>query len=833
MLVQSLRMTLRDWRAGELRFLLIALIVAVAALSSVGFFVDRMRTGLTQNAHELLGGDLVISADRPIGDNWRREAKNRGLTMAETAGFISMAFVGGGEESASKLVALKAVTEAYPLRGRVRVADDVNGTGVHVDTTPASGEAWIDPALSLSLNLSPGDHLSLGDAHFRVTKIIVVEPDRGTSFLSFAPRVMISMANLKKTNLVQPGARIKYRLLLAGDAKALKGFQKWLKAEIKHKKPRGVRLESLDSGRPAMSMALERGEGFLSLVGLLSAMLAAVAIAMASRRFMLRHMDACAMLRCLGLTQNQVTRLFLMEFLIVGIAASVLGVLLGFFAHYVLIDGLGQLIFKEIPAPSLMPALQGMVAGLLLLVGFAMPPIIQMRGVSFNHIVRRERVTINPFSVLAYAFGLGVFIALLLWQAADVTLGFLTAAGFAGSLLIFSVISWVCIKALRLLHPISGKPSWYFALTSMQRRPVATVVQMVALAMGLMALLLLTVVRGDLMDAWRKSTPPDAPNHFVINIQPDQQALIKKRLEDAGITNPELFPMVRGRLVKVNGQPVGTQDYDGDRARRLIRREFNLSYMDGLPSHNEIVAGRWRTGKAAEASVEQDIADTLRLSLGDQLTFDVAGQIVAAEVTSLRRLEWGSMKANFFVIMNPAVIRNMPQSWITAIHLPASKASFSNTLVHEFPNLTVIDISSLILQLQHVLEQVIKAVEFLFLFTLGSGLLVLYAALLGSQDERIRESGLLRALGATRTQLQRAQWVELSLIGGLAGSLAATGAASVGWILARNVFDFPWAPGGLVWLVGLASGVLCAIVGGWFGLRNVLSHPPMQTLREA
>lgn len=826
-------MTLRDWRAGELRFLIVALVVAVAALSSVGFFVDRMRTGLTQDAHELLGGDLVIRADKRINSGWMKEAHQRGLAMTETVSFISMALAGEGEKTASQLVALKAVAPGYPLRGKVRIADGIDREDVPADEIPARGTAWLDPALLLSMNLKLGEVIRLGDSSFRLTKIISVEPDRGGAFLRFAPRVMISLADMESTHLVQPGSRVTYRLLFAGDTKVVKSFQKWLKADMKANQSKGVRLESLESGRPEMSLALERGEGFLSLVSLLSAMLAAVAIAMAARRFMLRHMDACAMLRCLGLTQNQVTVLYLIEFFWVGLVGSTIGVLLGFGAHFILLDGLGQLVFKEMPPPTILPAFQGVAAGLLLLVGFALPPILQMRNVPFNRIIRRERTAPKSLALLTYGSGLSVFVILLLWQASDIKLGLLTAAGFAGSMAGFSLIAWLSMKSLRALHIVTKKPAWYFALTSMQRRPRATVVQVVALAMGLMALLLLTVVRSDLMDAWRKATPPDAPNRFVINIQPDQRNDVEKSLFDIGVSKPKLFPMVRGRLVKVNGQLVGSQNYDNDRAKRLIRREFNLSYMRDLPSHNEIISGRWRTGKRAEVSVEEGIAEALDLVLGDRLAFNVAGQMVEAEVTSLRQLEWGSMQVNFFVIMNPAAIQDMPQSWVTAFHLPAKQATFTNELVRDYPNLTVIDVSSLLKQLQSVLEQVIKAVEFLFLFTLASGLLVLYAALLGSQDERMRESGLLRALGATRTQLRRAQWVELSLIGALAGLLAAAGAAFAGWILARYVFDFPFGFSSTVWLAGLASGVICAIFGGWFGLRNVLNHPPMQTLREA
>ena len=370
--------------------------------------------------------------------------------------------------------------------------------------------------------------------------------------------------------------------------------------------------------------------------------------------------------------------------------------------------------------------------------------------------------------------------------------------------------------------------AWREMLTREQGRYTLT---NYALALGLMALLLLTVVRGDLVNAWRMSTPPDAPNRFVINIQPDQKGEIEQRMVRTGINNPLLYPMVRGRLIQINDVPITGSTYVDEHARRLVEREFNLSTMRTVPPQNRIVAGRWYDDSKPEASVEEGLAKTLNLKLGDRLRFDVAGQTVDATVTSLRKLEWGSMRVNFFVILNPRLLENMPQTWITAFHLPASKNAFANALTRDFPNLTMVDVGSVIRQLQGVLDQVIAAVEFLFLFTLVSGVLVLYAALVGSQDERIREAGLLRALGATRSQLSQAQRIEFVLVGALAGVLAASGAAAVGWTLARYVFNFEWTFSPFVWLAGLVAGALCAFAGGWVGLRNVLRQPPLQTLR--
>ncbi|KAB8043537.1 ABC transporter permease [Janthinobacterium aquaticum] len=842
MLRLSLNMTGRDWRAGQLRFLLIALIVAVAALSAVGFFVDRLRSGLNRDAHQLLGADLVISADQPVNPAWRAEAQRRGLLLADTVTFPSMAQAGEGEQSLSQLASIKAVSPGYPLRGKLKITTNIteasDAVGKPTDQVPAPGTLWVDAAILSTLNAKLGDTLKLGDKAFTVTQLIASEPDRGASFLNFAPRVMLPLSDLPATALVQDGSRVSYRLLLSAPparAGEIASFQGWVEQQISTQNIKGVRVESLESGSPQMQSTLERADRFLSLVGLLSAMLAAVAVAMAARRFMLRHLDACAMLRCLGLTQNQVTAMYVLEFLIVGLVGSVIGVVVGFGGHLVLLELLGKLVQGDLPPVSILPALQGVATGMLLLLGFALPPILQLRNVPHNRVIRREQASPQPLALATYGMGIAVFVLLLLWQAGDLKLALLTAVGFLGGFAVFGLAGWLGIRSLRSLRGLVNHQGWRFAVTSLQRRPGATVIQVVSLALGLMALLLLTVVRGDLMHAWRDATPPDAPNRFIINILPEQKEPLAARLAKVGVAEAPLYPMIRGRLVAVNDKTITEDTYQDDRAKRLADREFNLSTMAQMQQENQLVAGQWfanSPGAPAEASVEEGIAKTLGLKLGDSLRFDIAGETVEAKVTSLRKLEWGSMRVNFFVIINPDAMKDTPQTWITAFHLPAAQAGLGNALLRDYPNLTVVDVGGVLKQIQAVLDQVVTAVEFLFAFTLASGLLVLYAALMGSQDERTREAGLLRALGATRRQLAQAQLIEFSLVGALAGLLAASGAAAMGWALATYQFKFAWsfAPG--VWVFGLLAGALCAIAGGWLGLRNVLKHPPLQTLRE-
>ncbi|MGB3429485.1 MAG: FtsX-like permease family protein [Burkholderiaceae bacterium] len=829
LLRQALRMTSRDWRAGELRLLAAALVTAVAAVTSVGFLVDRIRLGLERDASQLLGGDLVLSSDTPIAPQVAEQAKAAGLATASTVVFPSMAL---SERDADRnaLAALKAVSPGYPLRGRLRISDAPGGADQPARDIPAPGEVWVDPQLLQSLGAAVGDRIKLGESTFRIARVIAIEPDRGAQFISFAPRVMLNMADVPATQLIATGSRVTYRLLMAGEREAVRAHATRLEKQL----ARGQRVESLEGGRPEMQRTIERAQRFLALVALLAAMIAAVAVAAGARRFSLRHLDSCAMMRCLGLAQADIFRLFALEFLIVGLGACVVGVAAGYGFHFGLLAMLGSLINTTLPQPSLLPAVQGFACGLVLLLGFALPPLAQLRQVPPLRVLRKDIGLPTGRAALGYLVGLAGFFALLLWSSDDLKIGSLTAGGFAVGLLVFALVAWLALQLLRPLRAMTGKLgiSWRFALAAVQRRPAATIVQLVSLAVGLMALLLLTVTRTDLVNAWRSSAPPDAPNRFIVNIQPDQVEALGERLRAAGLDAP-INPMVRGRLVEVNGRQVGPENYTGDRAQRLVDREFNLSYASDAPTHNRITAGRWFRDGSDEISVEEGIANTLGLKLGDAMTFDIAGQRVTGRITSLRKVNWDSMRANFFVIMPPSLLADKPASFITAFHLPAARAGVAGELLREFPNLTVIDTTAVFRQVQAVIDQVVAAVEFLFVFTLAAGVLVLYAALASSRDERVREAALLRALGASRQQLSRAQVAEMICVGGLAGLLAAIGASAIGWALARYAFEFDYMVSPWVFVSGVGGGALAALVGGWFGLRGVLKTPPLATLREA
>jgi putative ABC transport system permease protein len=825
---------LRDFRAGELRLVLVAVMLAVAALSAVGFFADRLQGGLTRDAAQLLGGDTVISSDHPLPAEFEAQAQAGGLATASTAVFPSMARAPDDRGGASRLVAVKAVSGAYPLRGSLTV--DAGQGESAVQQGPAPGEVWADAAVLDGLQLQRGDELLLGDSRLRLARVIVIEPDRGAGFLNFAPRVMLNAADLPATGLVQPASRVTYRLAVAapaGKEAAVRRYTDWAGGVIKSQGLRGVRVESLESGRPEMRQTLDRAQKFLNLVALLAALLAAVAVAIAARDFAQRHLDDCAMLRVLGLPQRRIAGAFAIEFVGLGLLASGAGVLLGLGTHLLFVQLLGALVPASLPAPGAWPALFGLGVGLALLLGFGLPPVLQLAKVPPLRVIRRDVGQLRPMTLGVLAAGVASFAGLLLVVASDLTLGAIAVGGFAAALAAFAGLAWLAVMALRRAVPEARAPRWLILATrQIAARPAFTVLQVSSLAVGLMALALLVLLRTDLIDSWRASTPRDAPNRFVINIQPDQAAEFRAMLASAQVTGYDWFPMIRGRLVAINGQATGERYADQERARRTIEREFNLSHAAQMPAHNQVVAGAWKENEPDGLSIEQGVAETLGVQLGDTLRFDIGGQVHEARISSIRKVDWGSMRANFFVMYPVAEMPSLPVTYMAAFQAP-EKAGFDNALSARFPNITAIDVSASVRQLQQVLEQVIRAVEFLFAFTLATGLAVLFAAVGATREARAKEYAVMRACGAGASLLGQVQRAELLGVGALAGLLATAAAAVVGAALARYAFEFTWTAPWWVPLAGSVAGAVLALAAGWWSLRGLLRRPVMDTLRRA
>ncbi|MEF9963865.1 MAG: FtsX-like permease family protein [Comamonas sp.] len=827
------RQLLRDWRAGELRLLLVAVALAVAALTSVSFFSDRLQAGLQRDASQLLGGDVVVVSDNRTPATFSDKAQALGLKGVTTVTFPTMARADDADGGESRLVGLKAVQAGYPLRGSLRTAPAAGQPDAATRDIPAPGEVWVDPTLLEALGLQTGSVLWLGDKRFTIGRVLTIEPDRGAGFLGFSPRVMLDWSDLAATGLVQPASRLLYRFAVAGEPTGAAQFLQWAEAEVAQPQSHGVRIESLQSGRPEMEQTLERAQKFLNLVALLAALLSAVAVALAARTFASAHLNGAALLRVLGLAQRAIAGAYVVEFVIVGLAASLLGVALGYAMHYLFVWLMAGLLAVTLPAASGWPLVMGVGMGMTLLLAFGLPPVLQLAQVPPLRVLRRDLGALRPASASVLLLGVLGFAAMLLLVSGDAKLGGIAVGGFAVAIVVFALLSAAAISLLRRVVNERTAPRWLLLATrQVAARPWFAVVQVSSLAVGLMALVLLVLLRTDLIQTWRQTTPPDAMNRFVINIQPDQAEAFQQRLRQAGIDKWDWYPMIRGRLIQINGKDVGPGNYTEDRAKRLVDREFNISHSDVLQEHNQIVQGQWKPGEAGGVSVEEGIAETLGLKMGDRLLFDMGGVPHESTITSLRKVDWGSMRANFFVMYPVAQMDGVAITYLAAYRAPET-AGFDNALVREFPNITNVDLRATVAQLQQVLNQVIRAVEFLFGFTLAAGLVVLFAAITATREERAREYAIMRAVGARSQLLRQVQRAELAGVGLLAGVLASVVAMAIGWALAQFVFDFAWVPRWWVPLAGGACGALLALVAGWWGLREVLRRPVVVTLREA
>jgi putative ABC transport system permease protein len=831
----ALRMLLRDARAGELNVLIAAIVLAVGSVGTVGFFADRVKTALTREANLLLGADVLVSGDRPLPEGYAEEAKRRGLAATPAIKFNSMVQRAGGDPAAGAVLAdVKAVAPGYPLRGAVLLADPGVPGGVAATGIPARGEAWPDAKLAARLGIGKGDAIAVGEATLVVSAIVQQEPEIASGLMAIGPRLLVNLDDVPSTNLLQPGNRATFRLLVAdpGERERLDPYLRWLAGEIKP----GQRAENVRDLRPEVRQTLDRADRFLGLSAVVAVVLAAVAIALAASRYLRRHLDAAAMLRCLGASRGRTLALFVMQFVVVGAIASLAGIALGLAGQALLSSLLASIASSgELPAPGIAPGISACGTGLLLLVGFALPPLVALSGAPPLRVLRRDLPRPRPGGLVAYALGAAVIGALIVWQAQDAKTGAIVVAGIGGLLLAAAVAAWLLIVLLKRL-PQRGV-TWRFGLANLRRRPLAASLQTGALALGLMALLLLTVVRGDLMHNWRTSLPPDAPNHFVVNVLPDQVEGVRESLKIASGADTPFYPMVRGRLVAVNGAPLDTTKYGDTRARRLAEREFNLSWTRELPRTNRITSGKWfdgATGVEAGISMEDGIAETLKLKLGDELTFDLAGSTVTARITSLRKVDWDSFRPNFFTLFAPGVLESAPQTFLGATRIPptAPAGAWLSALVQQFPNVLAIDVGEIIRQIQSIMDQVARAVEFVFLFTLGGGLLVLQAAIAATQDERKFDAAVLRTLGASEAQLSAAQVAEFLVLGALAGLLAAAGATAVGYVLSDRVFNIPFAFSPLVWLYGVGGGALAVTLAGWLGTRGTARHPPLEVIRQ-
>ena len=822
----------RDLASGDVRILLAALVLAVTAVCSVGFVTDRAERALALEANRLLGGDVVVRADAPIEGPLRELAAAPGLDRTETWSFPSMVRVG----EALRLGDLKALGEGFPLRGSFLIQTQAGGAETVAPGVPEPGTVWISRAGADALDARPGDLVGIGNSELRLAALVVQEPDAALDYFNTAPKVFLNLADLPATGLVQPGSRIAYRLVIAGEAAAVDRFATAAAGQL----GRGQRLETAAEARPEIRRALDRADRFLGLAALVSVVLAAVAVAMAARRHSARHLQGAAVMRCLGAQQSTLVGIHVGELALLGLLGSAIGVAIAFGLQWFVGDWLSGALKIDLPAAGLMPALEGLGVGLAVLLAFGVPPVLALRRVPALRVLRRDLDPTEPSAWVVAIAGLAGLSALLWWKAGSATLGTAMLVGILATVAVLALLAWSLILLVRRLRTRLRGP-WRYGLANVSRRASASIAQVSALGLGLMALLLLTFVRTDLLDRWRDALPADAPNRFIVNVQQAQIEPLREFLEAEGIAEPEIFPMIRGRWVARNDEAVNVQALPeaGGRARRLAEREFNLSTADALEESNTVIAGTFWSpaasrgaGAPVEFSVEEGLAETLGWSLGDRIAFDIAGTRLEGEVTSIRTVKWESFRPNFFVLVSPGVLERLQGSAITAIHLPPGREGFTRALLDRFANLSVIDIDAILTQVRDTVDQVATVVEAVFFVALLAGALVLLAAVGASQDERMREGAVMRVLGGSRRQLRLAQAGEFAALGLISGLVAAIAASVLAGVIAVQVLELPWTPNPILAATGAIVGLVVALLAGLWATRKILDAPPSVTLRE-
>ena len=829
------RQLLRDLKAGDIRILIAALTLAVIAVTAVGFVTDRAERALAIEANRLLGGDAVVRGDAPVTGAVRAAANAPGLRRTETIELDSMIRVGDGAQADPRLGELRALGAGFPLRGSFRIVDaDVRGQNHErdADGIPQAGTVWMSRAGAETLDASLGDVIAIGDSRLRLAALVVQEPDASLDYFNVAPKVFLNISDLAATGLVQQGSRIRYRLVIAGDASAVERFVNTVQPAL----GRGQRLETIGEARPEIRSALDRAGRFLDLAALVSVVLAAVAVAMAARRHSERHLSGAAVMRCLGASQRTLVGIHVGEMLLLGVFASALGVGIAFGLQWLVGGWLERSLALSIPPAGGLPALQGLGVGMVVLLAFGAPPVLSLRRVSALRVLRRDLDATEPSAWLVALTGFAGMAALLWWKAGSAALGGAMLLGIGATLAVLATLAWLLIVVVRRLRS-RLRGSLRYGLANVSRRPASSIAQVSALGLGLMALLLLTFVRTDLLDRWQLSLAADAPNRFIINVQREQVQPLQAFMAAQGLAAPTLYPMIRGRLVAHNGTPASgaTIQSDDPSAQRRAEREFNLSSAAVLRDDNKIAAGRfWGAGvlQTPEISVEERFAESLGWKLGDRIAFDIAGQRFEAAITSLRSVDWESFRPNFFVIASPGALDAYPASYITAVSVPPTKTRFTADVVERFPNLSVIDVDAVLKQVRGTADQVSKVVQVVFWFSLAAGVLVLLAAISASQDERLLEGGVMRVLGGSRRQLRLAQASEFAAIGLLSGLVAAIAASILSGVVATRVFDLPWQANWTLAAVGGGLGMLAALAAGLFATRRVLDAPPSVTLRE-
>ncbi|MEO8224980.1 MAG: FtsX-like permease family protein, partial [Gammaproteobacteria bacterium] len=816
----ALRAFRRDLRAGELSILLAAIIVAVTAMTAVAFFTDRVGGAMKDQASQALAADLALRSAAPISADFLREAEVLGLATAETLSFPTVVI--SGEQTT--LAAIDAVSATYPLRGQLTVADTLFGNGRPATGVPGRGEAWAEPGLLGRLGLEVGASVTLGERSLRITRVLQYKPDQNIGFMNLAPGLMVNLGDVESFGVVKPGSRVTYHQMFAGSEALIARFREQVAPRLR---PDEILRGREDAG-DQINAAIDRAQRFLTLASLVTVILAAVAAAMAARRYALRHLDNIALLKTLGATQGFVIAVTVTELALVIALTSVVGVILGYGAQYGLAVIGAEFIGFVLPPASGQPFLLGVLTAATVVVGFALPHLLSIGTTPPLRILRKDLPPPRLGTVLGFGIALAAIGSLVLVIVRDPLLLGLIAGGLVGTALVSFALGWLLVRALSRFRGAAGV-AWRYGLANIARRGGESVVQIIAFGLSLMVLLLLGVVRNDILKTWRETVPENAPNQFMINIEPDQLAGLKAFFKAEVGTEPVALPLIRGRLTAVNDSPIAGLRVTNPQGAAFLQREANLTWTDTLPASNIVTAGQWwgrNYQGPMQASLDADLASNLGVKVGDTVTFNVAGEDIKAPITSLRTIEWDSFQPNFYVVLSPGLVADLPQTYLASVYVPRDRVEMLSRLVRQFPGVTVLDLDVILAQVRSVIDKASLSVQYVFLFTLLAGVVVLLAAIQLTRDERRFESAILHTLGAARRKILQGVAIEFVTLGSLAGVLAAVGATLLGWGLATYAFKLEYSVSPLLWPLGLASGALIVGITGTLATRRAVNEPP-------
>ena len=822
----AIRLLIRDWKSGELLVLGAALVVAVTALTAVAFLTNRVSQAVELRAAESLAADLRLVSSKPLPEEHLSLARDSGIDTALMTNMPSVVFSG----EANTLAAITAVSEGYPLRGQLKIAPRLLAGGEVTDRVPAPGEAWAAPRLIARLGVDTPVEITVGNARLRLTQVLDFRPDEGWNFVDLAPTLLINHADLEATGLIRPGSRVRYRQLFAGPREAISGFKEQLKPQLEE----GQRLRDIEDSSPQIKSAMDRSSRFLNLASLVSVLLAAVAVAMAARRYSKRHRDRTALLKCLGSRQSFVLQTSLLQLLILALAGAVIGIALGYLAQAGLAWLLRDLISGTLPQPGMAPVTLGIMTAVCILGGFALPDLLQMGKTPPLRVLRHDLDPPPMRYGISWIAGVGAVFLLLFWMVRDARLMLAISGGTALTFASLALAGWLLLLGLQNFRGAAGV-AWRYGLANISRRGRESIVQIVAFGLGIMVLLLLTLVRNDLMESWRASLPDDAPNQFLINIQPHEVEGMEAFLAERGIAAPRFTPMVRARMTQLNGQDITQITFEDPQGERWARRDANLSWSPEMQMDNRITEGTWWAADTTESlvSVEQDFAREMGLKLGDEVTFDIAGDTVSATVTSFRSVEWDSFRPNFFMVFSPPALEGFPATYINSLYLPEGQERVVIDLMRNWPSVTAIDLDAALSQVRDVMDKAALAVQAVFVFTLIAGLTVLWAAVQATRDERTYESAMLRTLGASRNRVLAGVAAEFIAIGLLAGVLATIGATLASYFLSTRLFELEFHLNGPALIAGPLAGMAFVGISGLAATWRVMLKAPANVLRTA